>query len=241
MLRIRLIPATIATAALLMAVKAVDVVRGTEALSNNLLIAQVQAQQSGGAAPPPPAADKKADNAGKNDKGKSDKDKKNPVSETPPETVSQRFTPVQVELLQNLAERQEELDIWAKNIQIKEAALNVTEKRIDDKIAQINAMKKEVAAVLSQYNEKEDAKIHSLVEIYENMKPKDAARIFDEVEMPILLLVIDKMSEKKAAPILAGMDSGKAKQITVELAEQRRLSAASFCAAAAPVPVKTAP
>ena len=53
---------------------------------------------------------------------------------------------------------------------------------------------------------------------------QDAARIFDEVEMPILLLVIDKMSEKKAAPILAEMDPKKAKQITVQLAEQRRVS-----------------
>ena len=100
-------------------------------------------------------------------------------------------------------------------------------------------MKKEVAALLAQYNEKEDAKIHSLVKIYENMKAKDAARIFDEVEMPILLLVIDKMSEKKIAPILAEMEPKKAKQITVMLAEQRRVTAAKVTAvngAVAPLP-----
>jgi flagellar motility protein MotE (MotC chaperone) len=32
------------------------------------------------------------------------------------------------------------------------------------------------------------------------------------------------MSEKKVAPILAAMDSRKAKSITVQLAEQRRLN-----------------
>ena len=130
---------------------------------------------------------------------------------------------MEVELLQEPGQRRrEELDRWEKNIQIKEDALGATEKRIDDKIAQIDAMKKgSVANCSAQYNEQEDAKIRSLVKIYENMKPKDAARIFDEIEMPVLLLVLDKMTEKKTAPVLAEMDPKKAKQITVQLAEQR--------------------
>lgn len=146
------------------------------------------------------------------------------VSASPGTTVDRRYTPVEVELLQNLAQRRDELDRWERNIMIKESTLAATEKRIDEKITQVESMKKEVALLLSQYNEKEDTKIRSLVKIYENMKPKDAARIFDEVEMPILLLVIDKMSEKKVAPILAFMDSRKAKSITVQLAEQRRIN-----------------
>jgi flagellar motility protein MotE (MotC chaperone) len=170
-------------------------------------------------------------------------DKKNPnVAEDAGDTVDHRYTNVEVELLQNLSRRRDELDRWQKNIEIKEEALNATEKRVNDKIDQIDAMKKEVTNLLAQYNEKEDAKIKSLVKIYESMKPKDAARIFDEVEMPILLLVIDKMSEKKTAPILADMDPKKAKQITVQLAEQRRVDTSKFSAAAAanppPQPVK---
>src|SRR5690606_29253031 len=120
------------------------------------------------------------------------------------------FSTAEVDLLRNLAARREELERWETNIGIKESALDATEKRINEKIQQIETMKKQVADLLSQYNTQEDAKIRSLVKIYENMKPKDAARIFDEVEMPILLLVIDKMSEKKAAPILAEMNSRKA-------------------------------
>lgn len=159
------------------------------------------------------------------EKKEGDKKDENPaVSASPGTTVDRRYTPVEIELLQNLAQRRDELDRWERNIMIKESTLSATEKRIDEKIMQVEAMKKEVATLLSQYNEKEDAKIRSLVKIYENMKPKDAARIFDEVEMPILLLVIDKMSEKKVAPILAFMDSRKAKAITVQLAEQRRIN-----------------
>jgi flagellar motility protein MotE (MotC chaperone) len=253
---IRLIPATIATAGLLLGVKLIDV---------SVSIPQVEAQQTGTEAPaakaelPKPeeakpaeataekkpeeavkpeeakpaeaAAEAKKEEEPKKEEAKKEEatDKPNPnVSEKPGETTSQAFSAVELELLQNLSRRREELDRWERNIQIKESALDATEKRINDKIVQIDAMKKEVSELLAQYNKQEDAKIRSLVKIYEAMKPKDAARIFDEMEMPILLLVIDKMAEKKSAPILAGMDSRKAKQITVELAQQHKVNTANL-------------
>ncbi len=153
------------------------------------------------------------------------KEKENPAVSKELETSTEhRYTAVEVELLQSLSKRREELERWENNIQIKETMLDATQKRIDDKIKQIEAMKKQVAALLDQYNKQEDAKIGSLVKIYENMKPAEAARIFDEVEMPILLLVIDAMAEKKAAPILAAMSPQKAKQLTVELANERKIN-----------------
>lgn len=259
---VRILPATITAALLLLGVKLVDVARGTEALSEAFLISKVEAQQATEAPKPADAAEAKPEAASeakpaepaaeeakpeeakkeetakepakeeKTDKSSEEKDEKadknkNPkVSEEIGATTDHRFTSVEVELLKSLSRRREELDRWERNIQIKEAALGATEKRIDDKIAQIEAMRKDVSALLSQYNTQEDAKLKSLVKIYENMKPKDAARIFNEMEMPVLLMVIDKMSEKKAAPILAEMDSRKAKQITVDLAAQRQLNTA---------------
>ena len=41
-------------------------------------------------------------------------------------------------------------------------------------------------------DDKQKAQIESLVKIYETMKPKDSARIFEKLDMPILLDVIDK-------------------------------------------------
>ena len=170
--------------------------------------------------------EKKSEGEGEGEKkGEGKKEKENPnVSKELESSTDHRFTSVEVEILQNLAKRREELDRWESNVKIKEATLDATEKRIGDKIRQIEAMRKQVAILLEQYNTKEDAKIHSLVKIYENMKPSEAARIFDEVEMPILLLVIDAMAEKKAAPILAAMNPKKAKQLTVELANERKIN-----------------
>ena len=59
------------------------------------------------------------------------------------------------------------------------------------------------------------------MKIYENMKPKDAARIFEELDMAVLLDVIERMKERKTAPILAQMNPKRAKAITLELAKRR--------------------
>ena len=214
MFRIRIIPATIFTAILLLCLKVIDISNSAEALAQAGSAATPAAGASGGT----PSADKSA--APK----EGDAPAVNPaISDSAGGTVDSRYTAVEVDLLQNLTKRREELDRWEKNIEIKEQALNATEKRVDSKIAQIESMKKEVSALLAQYNEKEDVKIHSLVKIYQGMKAKDAARIFDELDMPVLLLVVDKMPEKNTAPILALMDPKKAKQVTVQLAEQRKI------------------
>lgn len=242
----RLIPATIITAMLLLFVKVVNMVSDTESLFISSVVAQQSEKPSNVSAEKPEVAagqgdsakkledkkiddkkteDKKPTEEGAGQKTEEKKAKENTnVSKELDSTTDHRFTAVEVELLQSLSKRRDELNRWENNIQIKEAALDATQKRIEEKIKQIEGMKKQVALLLSQYNKQEDAKIHSLVKIYENMKPSEAARIFDEVEMPILLLVIDAMAEKKAAPILAAMNPKKAKQLTVELANERKIN-----------------
>lgn len=54
--------------------------------------------------------------------------------------------------------------------------------------------------------------------MYENMKPKDAARIFDTLDMDILLSVVEQMRGRKMSPILAAMNPEVAQRLTVELA-----------------------
>lgn len=139
------------------------------------------------------------------------------------ETAKHEFSQVEIDLLQSLAKRRQELDDWSKQVQLKENMLIAIENRIDEKTNNLEKMKKEVEDLLAKYNEQEDIKIKSLVKIYESMKPKDAARIFEELDMPVLLMVVDRMSERKVGAILADMNPTKAKDVTVQLAEQRKL------------------
>ena len=67
------------------------------------------------------------------------------------------------------------------------------------------------------------AQLDNLVKIYETMKPEEAAKIFDTLDMPILLGVIQKMKPARTAPIMAKMPPEKAKEVTVALTKQDQL------------------
>ena len=56
--------------------------------------------------------------------------------------------------------------------------------------------------------------------MYENMKPKDAARIFDRLDMKILVDVSTQMNPRKMSDILAQMTPDAAERLTVELANR---------------------
>jgi flagellar motility protein MotE (MotC chaperone) len=58
------------------------------------------------------------------------------------------------------------------------------------------------------------------------MKPRDAATIFNDLEMPVLLGVVDRMKDRTAAPILAAMQPEKARELTIKLAALRTKRAA---------------
>jgi flagellar motility protein MotE (MotC chaperone) len=132
-------------------------------------------------------------------------------------------TDAEIELLGKLAARREELERRAAELELQGNLLKATERRLDEKIAELKSIKTTIEGLLKKHDAEEEAKLKSLVKIYENMKPKDAARIFEKLDMPILLDVVERMREAKVAPVLADMDPSKAKSVTAALAERRNL------------------
>ena len=55
------------------------------------------------------------------------------------------------------------------------------------------------------------------------MKPDDAARIFNTLDMDVVMKVIGNMSERKSGPVIAAMNPERARQVTQLLAQQKRL------------------
>jgi len=133
------------------------------------------------------------------------------------------LTQAEIDLLQRLADRREDLVSREKEMEMREGLLAAAETRIEKKIEELREFQSTIEKLIKTYDEQQIAKIQSLVKIYENMKPKDAARIFEELEMDTLLLVTERMSERKLAPIMAKMDPAKATEMTVELSRLRNL------------------
>ncbi len=133
------------------------------------------------------------------------------------------FTDEEIELLQRLSARREEIDARGREMDQREALLAAAEERIEQKVAELEALRRSIEELVVQHNDQEESQLRSLVKIYESMKPKEAARIFEELDMLVLLEVIDRMSERKAAPVLARLSPDRAKEITLELAKRRNL------------------
>jgi flagellar motility protein MotE (MotC chaperone) len=125
--------------------------------------------------------------------------------------------------LQQLAERREMIEAQAEELKLRKGLLDAAERRINKKILEMKGLETTIQKLIKTHDVQEEAKMKSLVKIYENMKPKDAARIFEELDMITLLMVAERMKERKLAPVMAKMNPGKAKEMTVELAKKGNL------------------
>ncbi|MGE4312957.1 MAG: MotE family protein [Pseudobdellovibrionaceae bacterium] len=133
------------------------------------------------------------------------------------------YSEVRAELFETLAARRKALDAREAELDKREALLKAAQQEIDMKVNEMNKVKGDIQGLLKEQSAEEAARITSLVKVYEGMKAKDAANIFNTLDMDILIEVMGRMSERKLAPILAEMDPERARSVTIFLAEQKRL------------------
>lgn len=131
------------------------------------------------------------------------------------------FTEAELELLQKLSKRRDELVLREGELDSRARLLDAAESRLEAQIAELQALRKTIEGLVRKYDEQEEAEIESVVKIYETMKPKDAARILGELDMETLLGIMERMNIRKTAPILAAMPPKRARAVTTELARQR--------------------
>jgi flagellar motility protein MotE (MotC chaperone) len=123
-------------------------------------------------------------------------------------------------LLERLQARRQELEARAREIDIRENLLKSAEKRIEGKVEELKAVESRIGAATEQKKEVEDARLKGLVTMYESMKPKDAAKVFDRLEMGVLFEIASKIAPRKMSDILGLMSPEAAERLTVEMARR---------------------
>jgi flagellar motility protein MotE (MotC chaperone) len=232
--RIRFLPVTIFFAALLLTVRAGDVWRDIVDILEGVSVADATAQQQ---APPPapasgatvavppaaPAADAEAEGPAEGEAAARPRDatRGRPMRKLGDDPAL--LTQAEMDLLQQLAERRDRVEKREQEIEVRSAILKAAETRIDKKVEEMKNLQATIEKLLAAYDEQQEKKVASLVKIYESMKPKEAARIFEELEMDVLLMVVERINSRRLAPILASMNPQKAREVTVELSRLRQL------------------
>ncbi|WP_423067565.1 MotE family protein [Devosia sp. CN2-171] len=124
------------------------------------------------------------------------------------------------ELTGRLGERRADLDAREKELDMRLALVEAAEKRIEERTAVLKSLEAQINALVEEKKSDEKEQFVGIVAMYETMKPKEAATIFNALDNEVLLRVARAMSPRKMAPILAKMDPMKAKTLTAGLARQ---------------------
>ena len=130
-------------------------------------------------------------------------------------------SPAERALLERLGERREELDNRMRELEMRERLLGTAEKKLDGRLGDLKTMEEKVAPG-AKTNADEAKAIKNLVIMYEAMKPKDAARVFDRLGLDVLVPVVQQMNPRKMSEVLAAMAPDKAEKLTVALATSAR-------------------
>jgi flagellar motility protein MotE (MotC chaperone) len=197
---IRLLPAVLALGTVVLVVKGAGLV----------MVAEAQ-EQPAPAQPAPQASSSTAEQAVQSTAGTD--------ADDDAETSS-----AQVDVLTSLAKRRAELDARERDLDMRDNLIAAAEKRVDGKIDTLKQLQSSIQALLVQRDAAEQKQLDALVKTYSNMKPKDAARIFDSLDENVSLAVAAQMKPDVLAPIIGAMQSEAAEKLTVRLANRLKVT-----------------
>ena len=124
-------------------------------------------------------------------------------------------------VLLELRERRAMLDRREQTLDAREALIVAAERRFQERTEQLTTLQTRLEQLDGTRRDHDAANWRGIVKTYETMRPKDAAAILNDMEEAVLLQVLDRMKESKAAPILAAMTPERARSATAQLAQMR--------------------
>jgi flagellar motility protein MotE (MotC chaperone) len=172
---------------------------------------------------PKDAKDNKDAKDTKDAKAKPDAPQTKPAAPERPADVASRpemrtVSTSERQVLERLLERRQELETKAREIELRETLLKQAEKNLETKLAALK--EKENSGNGKQRSEMDEARFKNLVTMYETMKPKDAAKIFDRLDIKVLAEVAAKINARRMSEILAVMSAEAAERLTLEFASR---------------------
>jgi flagellar motility protein MotE (MotC chaperone) len=143
-----------------------------------------------------------------------------PDGKVVPLDAQRQPSPGERAVLERLQDRRQELDARAREIDIRENLLKATEKRLEQRAQELKDTESRIVVTGQKKEEAEVARFKGLVTMYENMKAKDAAKVFDRLEMKVLIEIASQINPRRMSDIMAQMSAEAAERLTVEMANR---------------------
>ena len=142
------------------------------------------------------------------------------VSSIPLDTTDNFQLSSEKQLLQQLRQRRKEIESYKDKLPTEKMALESIKQYIDNRLDMLENVQNQLRPQLYNNNQNDDKKIQKLVKVYESMKPKEAAKIFNDLQIGVLVELALNMKESRLAAILSEMTPEKARELTSILATQ---------------------
>lgn len=130
------------------------------------------------------------------------------------------------EALKMIHARRRQLDEREANLADAAAALEAAHRRILAEAERLEALRTETSTLVNQLVELEEEDLERMATLYQNMKPKEAADILNDLDSKTVAAVIERLPERIGAPILARMEIEKAREVMRLFSNRRILGAA---------------
>ncbi|MBK5934071.1 flagellar motility protein MotE (MotC chaperone) [Rhodovulum imhoffii] len=120
--------------------------------------------------------------------------------------------------LEAVRKRDAELDAQAAALEKRSRALDLAEVELSRQIALLNEAQADLRRVVSVAEKAAEDDVSRLTAVYEKMKPKDAARLFEAMAPDFAAGFLARMRPEAAAEVLAGLTPEVAYSISVVVA-----------------------
>lgn len=128
--------------------------------------------------------------------------------------VNEDYLPI----LKALQDREAAAALKEDSLLEKSKSLAEAENSMRLRLSELRAAEQSLRKTIEIARAASETDIDQLTQVYENMKPKEAAALFEQMESAFAAGFLGRMSPKAAADILSGLDAGQAYAISVHLA-----------------------
>jgi flagellar motility protein MotE (MotC chaperone) len=128
----------------------------------------------------------------------------------------------EVQVLQALGERRIALDARGEQLETQDALMLAAEQRLNERLAELRQLETTVNDLLGHLDEAQEQRIAGLVDVYQRMRAKDAATVFDGLDDDVLVQVASRMRQANLAEVMGRMNPERARALTQMLADRAR-------------------
>ncbi len=127
------------------------------------------------------------------------------------------------EIMRTLAQERAQIEEQRQSLDTKLAEVALAREKLGIEKAALMSLQDELEALLGKVEAAQTDDLNRLISFYQNMKPADAARIMDDMDIETTIMILGTMKPRVAAPILAKMSPVRTRAVSKIILERSQL------------------